>query len=232
MLKRIKKFLFYFFPYFKSKVNNQTYKRFYATMMDNLIEKNKSAYGSISSKSYHLDYLIKKGITSNSYLLDFGCGALSSGINFIKFLDTSHYFGIDISDKAIELGQSRILDENLPSKKPNLLSFDEDIPTFDIKFDYIFANSVFTHMPMNDIQDSILHLCKYLNSGSCFYSTLAASSSKSKMVGFRDWFHNPYDIIEFCTSNNLHCFVDPEWDNPLDKNKTDRMLVISSREVS
>ena len=90
-------------------------------MMNNLVEKSASAYGSSDSKMYHLNYLIENGIQSNSFLLDYGCCALSSGINFIKYLETSHYFGIDISQKAIELGKSRIVDENLSSKKPTLL---------------------------------------------------------------------------------------------------------------
>lgn len=228
MLKKLKKYLFYLIPYLKSRFQNKSYKRFYASLMDNLVLNNTSAYGSIDSKTYHLDYLIDNGLHQNSYLLDFGCGALSSGINFINYLDSSRYFGVDISEKAIELGHSRILEQNLSFKNPVLYSFIEEVPSFEIKFDFIFANSVFTHMPLNDIQDAILHLVKYLKVGSCFYSTLAASSTKSKMVGFRDWFHNPDDIIRFCSVNNLHCRVDPDWKNPLDINKTDKMLVIST----
>ena len=226
--KKLKKYLSYFLPYYFSKIRNTPYTEFYASIMDKMIRDNPNPYGTYESKTYHIKFMVDKGLLPSHLFLDYGCGAISSGFHFIKYLEPKKYTGIDISLDAVKLAKKRIIDEELESKFPNVVHFDGNfIDLKNIKYDYVFANSVFTHMPFNDIVCSLKLLSQYFHNNTKFYSTIAYSSTNSKMSSFRDWKHNPSDIIDACESLSLSCEIDNSWDYPRDVNKSDRMLVIS-----
>jgi cyclopropane fatty-acyl-phospholipid synthase-like methyltransferase len=55
-------------------------------------------------QSYQLNTLKENGLRAEHSLLDIGCGPLQGGLAFIKYLEESKYFGIDIELKNIETG--------------------------------------------------------------------------------------------------------------------------------
>lgn len=77
----------------------------------------------------------------NIKFLDFGCGDGNSEKFFYDFFPTSKYFGIDISEKSINIG---IKSKN---ENSNFSLFDgEKIPYEDNFFDIIIAANVFHHI--------------------------------------------------------------------------------------
>ena len=51
------------------------------------------------------EYLRRQGLRPQHLLLDVGCGALRGGIHFVRYLEESHYCGIDINASLVEAGR-------------------------------------------------------------------------------------------------------------------------------
>lgn len=99
-----------------------------------------------------LDFLIAQGLRPNHKLLDIGCGCLRGGLHFIKYLDASNYYGVDVNRSLIEAGVIEIEKEKLMAKQPTLLVDNHfRLDKLGEKFDYMLSVSLFTHLPMNII---------------------------------------------------------------------------------
>ena len=79
------------------------------------------------------------------------------------------------------------------------------------EFDYIFANSVFTHMPLEDINHMLKQLKTYIHKDSIYYATFCRTEGKSKMVKFRDWRHSVDTIKKVAEENGYECKVHSDW---------------------
>ncbi len=95
-----------------------------------------------------LKFLIGRGLTRNSRLLDFGCGTGRFARVAVPWLDPGNYTGIDISlaalSHALRLGDT----EGWIHRLPHFLPGDGSLAVVrDYRFDFIWAHSVFTHLP-------------------------------------------------------------------------------------
>jgi SAM-dependent methyltransferase len=125
------------------------------------------------------NFLINKGLKRNHNLLDVGCGGLRLGCRVIPYLDKGRYYGIDISQSFIDGGISEELDDNVfIGKSPSFICNGEfDFTEFDVKFDYVIAHSVFTHLPMNYIQQCLVNIRSIMSDDCVFYATYFDVSS-------------------------------------------------------
>ncbi len=118
------------------------------------------------------EFLVEQGLKPKHYLLDVGCGSLRGGIHFIRYLETGHYFGIDISKELLDAGRVELKRNNLTHKKPVLVQMGNfDFQSLNQKFDFALAQSVFTHLPLNSIIRCIMNIQKVLVQGGQFYAT-------------------------------------------------------------
>lgn len=105
---------------------------------------------------YHLDILTSHGLMPDMKMLDIGCGPLRVGCKLIDYLDSHNYYGIDVNLGLIEAGitceipkynlQHKITDKNF------IVTDDFSIEDFDVKFDFGFAHSVFTHLHYDKLE--------------------------------------------------------------------------------
>jgi cyclopropane fatty-acyl-phospholipid synthase-like methyltransferase len=118
------------------------------------------------------DYLVSNGLKPHHFLLDIGCGSLRGGIHFINYLEKGHYFGIDKDAEVLESARIEIAENNLQDKEP-VLKLDEnfDFISLNQKFEYVLAQSIFTHLPLDMIKKCIHNLDKVLMKESKFYAT-------------------------------------------------------------
>src|SRR5690348_17551994 len=98
-------------------------------------------------------YLIDHGLEPEHYLLDVGCGPLRGGWRFIEYLETGHYYGIDRRFDLIEAGRDFDLrPRGLIAKQPVLRELHHfEFDTLHRAFDFALAQSVFTHLSINEI---------------------------------------------------------------------------------
>ena len=91
------------------------------------------------------DYLISRGLKPGDHFLDLGCGALRTGIFVIPYLEAERYYGIDAHRLSLEAGAYyEIPLNNLARKNPRLLHSSRfDLDHWNVKFDWIFAASLF-----------------------------------------------------------------------------------------
>ena len=166
---------------------------------------------------HQLDFLVAKGLAPHHRLLDLGCNTLKGGRHFIRYLESENYTGFDISPKALEYGQELVEREGLLEKQPRLvlngsmsLKFDE---LEDERFEYIFARSVFTHLPAEHIEECFENLHKLMKKDTLFFFTYRQSDTfrRSGEKGYRypfSFFENlaqRYDfLVADCSQDYPH----------------------------
>jgi len=119
--------------------------------------------------------MINKNLQPHHKMLDIGCGTLRGGRHFIKYLNTGKYYGIDISPKAITYAKQLVQQEGLLEKSPHLVvSEKKDLKFREFSgetFDYILAQSVFTHLKPEHIKECFENICHIMHENSIFYFT-------------------------------------------------------------
>ena len=127
-----------------------------------------------------LDFLVAQGLLPSHKLLDIGCGTLRGGRHLVRYLDAGNYTGMDISRKAIEYGKGLIRTEGLSAKRPTLhLSKNKDLKFGQLKgeaFDYLLAQSVFTHLMPEHIEECFQHVGTIMAIGGRFFFTFNEAS--------------------------------------------------------
>lgn len=124
------------------------------------------------------EFLKERGLEPSDRFLDIGCGSLRGGEYYIEYLDPGNYTGTDVNHTVITEGKAELPDSLLEEKQPSFnmnddLRFDE----FDGVFDVLIAQSVFTHLPEEDIQECFANVSKVMHEESAFYWTYLEGES-------------------------------------------------------
>ena len=127
------------------------------------------------------DYLIELGMKPHHRMLDVGCGTLRGGRHAIEYLDSGNYTGMDLSPKAIDYAHQLVQEEGLSEKQPRLLvsaNKDLEFREFDGEtFDFLLAQSVFTHLMPEHIEECFRHIVRIMDAGSIFSFTYNRASA-------------------------------------------------------
>lgn len=147
------------------------------------------------------EFLKTHGLSPDDNMLDIGCGALRGGKRFMKYLNSGNYTGIDINENIIETGKEKLDDEFLKENDPTLivnndLKFSEFSRSND--FDYILAQSVFTHLPADDVNECFRNIDSVMNDGSVFYATFSEGTDPTSFVNYG------YDASEIVSMAEQH----------------------------
>jgi len=182
------------------------------------------------------NFLKKMGLKPEHYFLDVACGSLRGGIHFIDYLESGHYFGIDKDKELLEAGKNfELRKETFLQKKPTLVQMENfDFNLLNHKFDYALAQSVFTHLPINNISRCIMNIEKVLKNGGKFYATFFENTkgkfnlepimhhqigeSDAATYFDQDPFHYSFDTFEWiCKGINLKVEYIENWNHPRDQ---------------
>lgn len=163
------------------------------------------------------DYLTSIGLKPGHRLLDFGCGALRGGLRYIDYLEKGNYEGIDISPEALENGRVFLKKAGLDAKEPRLhLSTGMTFEEFEGRtFDYIIAQSVLTHMPLEDIDHLLANISKVMTAETKFCATFFDGGTRMYTTQNRLNFHFPVDrLVSLAQTHGLRAVVDPTYEHP------------------
>ena len=114
--------------------------------------------------------LFMLGLRHHHKLLDFGCGSLRLGGLAIMYLDENNYYGIEPRKKLVDEGiESNHLSQLVLFKNPQFhYSDDCNMAIFGQQFDFIIAQSVFTHMPIIQVSESFASAAEVMKKTSIF----------------------------------------------------------------
>jgi len=177
-------------------------------------------------KNWHLigmlqfKFLIKQGLQPHHKLLDIACGSLRAGIHFIPFLNTGNYLGIDKEKDLINAGKNIELGKELYDlKKPELtLSDSFDFSGFTQQPDFAIAQSLFTHLPPDMIEDCFSKTYKFMKTKGRFFATFFISKNKLEnpdkphdRLGY--WF-TKQQVVSFGKTAGFDVNFIGEWNHP------------------
>lgn len=113
------------------------------------------------------------GLRDEHYLLDVGCGSLRAGRLFIPYLRPGRYCGIEPEQWLVEEGIKSELGQDLIRMKQPRFSYDSNftLSTFDQQFDYILAQSIFSHTSQTQMRRCLSEARKVMKPSAMFAAT-------------------------------------------------------------
>ena len=101
--------------------------------------------------------LFALGLRASHRLLDFGCGSLRAGRLLMAYLDPDRYYGVEPNRWLIEDAISnQIGADQVRIKRPTFDHNDRfEADRFGVEFDYIVAQSVFSHAGPDEIDHAL-----------------------------------------------------------------------------
>lgn len=128
-------------------------------------------YDVLSAIQFNL--LTALGLREGHTLLDVGCGSLRAGRLFIPYLRPGHYFGIEPLPWLVQEGIDKEIGAAMVEiKRPTILN-DENftLTGFGREFDFIIAQSIFSHTSQAQIRRCLSEAKKVLKPGGIFAAT-------------------------------------------------------------
>lgn len=165
-------------------------------------------------------FLVKQGLLPHHKILDIACGSLRAGIHFIPYLNTGNYLGVDKETTLINAGKNIELGKELYNlKKPELIISDSfDYSEFTQQPDFAMAQSLFTHLPPDMINDCFKKTYTFMKKGGRFFATYFISKQELKnpevphdRLGY--WFTKE-KVTEFGVKNNWKVNFIGDWNHP------------------
>jgi SAM-dependent methyltransferase len=190
---------------------------------------------------FQFDYLVGDGLAPEHFMLDVGCGSLRGGVHFIRYLQGGHYHGVDADARLLAAGRKELEQAGISDKRPVLVADDQfQLVKFEQAFDFILAQSVFSHLPFNKIARCMAEVERVLAPGGRFYATFFANTGPrlrtdqipvhadvSLNINLdRDPFYYDPDIFRWlCDGSDLDVDYRGDWGHP----RTQHMLVFTKR---
>lgn len=131
-------------------------------------------YDLLSALQFSL--LIELGLREQHYLLDIGCGSLRAGRLFIPYLLPGRYHGLEPERWVVEAGIEAELGRDVVSVKQPVFEHNSDfrLSVFDRKFDFLLAQSVFTHAAAWQVKRCLAEAASVLADTGAFAATFLA----------------------------------------------------------
>jgi ABC-type polysaccharide/polyol phosphate transport system ATPase subunit/SAM-dependent methyltransferase len=154
------------------------------------------------------DFLQRQGLTPSQYLLEVGCGSLSSAVHLLPYMEQSHYWGFDrnvdlfVAGVQIELPKAGVRPELGHFVMNEEFDLSEVPHTFDIAISSLFLR----RLSLNSIARCFASVIRRLSPGGRFYVTwtdvdpVDAFSSRQWPDGSTTWpdrepFHYTFDML-------------------------------------
>ncbi len=212
--------------------SGERYSEYYEREMDAVAEVYEEAFHNID-RTYQLEYLKAHGLKPELSLLDYGCGPLGAGIHFIRYLDHGCYVGADISKKFLELGQGWIEKYGLADKGARTFHIPAgDLsPLHGLKFDFVWAQSVITHMPGEDVNYLLSQIGGLMKPEGAFLATFLFPTGEEiaggvQREGERTWIYGRDFLEQMAARHGLRVRILEDFHHPQEGRKADRKIAV------
>lgn len=181
----------------------------------------REAVGGLWDQMGNLQYnfLLSKGLKKEHKFLDIGCGSLRLGVKLIPYLNAGNYYGIEKDESLLKLGIKNEIDiKVLSTKNPSFLINNKfELEKFNAKFDFIIAQSIFTHITMDEIQICLMNVKKVLKQGGIFFATFFEADTNEKLINQqgKKVFYQKRDFFKYLANTvNLKFEYLGDWNHP------------------
>jgi hypothetical protein len=169
---------------------------------------------------------------------------LRAGVKLIPYLETGRYYGVDKSQDLLTCGRDLELKAADRLKNPTLAVMESfDFGSLGQRFDFAIAQSVFTHLPLNQIALCLWNAGRVLKPSATLYATFFESASDRRFEP-KEWYttdglqitthfdsdpyHYDLDSLRWaCKRTQLTLRYIGEWNHP----RRQRMVGFRKRKV-
>jgi len=143
---------------------------------------------------HQFNLLRSQGLKESHHLLDVGCGSLRLGKFVIPWLNRNHYYGVEPNEWLIDAGIENELGFLMSDwKLPRFFYFsDFKLSRIDRKFDFIIANSIFTHAGIEQTCTCLIEASQVLKEGGKFLASVMLGKEDSYEVNA--WRYHGFSI--------------------------------------
>ena len=179
-----------------------------------------AAVGSTDHESWlqigqlQFDYATGSGLKPDMRMLEIGCGNLRAGRLFIDYLDAGNYYGVDISPDILLAAQDTIATYGLQAKLPHLTLVNDLRLHFlpDGTFDFVHAHSVFSHSPIEVIDECLAHVGRVLAPGGFFDFTFDRTDGAEHHVLHEDFYYHTQTLTALAATHGLQAEYRADWE--------------------
>ncbi|RFS81350.1 class I SAM-dependent methyltransferase [Actinomadura spongiicola] len=160
------------------------------------------------------DYLLKHGLKPDDRLLEIGCGNLRAGWRFIDHLDAGNYYGIDISPDILLAAQNTLVQQDLRDKLPHLTLVNDLKLRFlpSEYFSVVHAHSVFSHSPLEVIDECLAHVGRILTPDGFFDFTFDRTEGTEHHVLHEDFYYRTETLIALAEKHGFTARFMDDWE--------------------
>ncbi|MGE5133746.1 MAG: class I SAM-dependent methyltransferase [Gemmatimonadota bacterium] len=160
------------------------------------------------------DFLVGHGLQPGDRMLEIGCGNLRAGRLFIDYLEPGHYYGIDISPDILIAAQATLAEFGLQAKLPHLTVVS------DLKFGFlpaerftvVHAHSVFSHSPIEVIDECLAHVGRVMTKDGIFDFTFDRTEGEEHQVLREDFYYRTETLIALAAKHGLDAQFMEDWE--------------------
>jgi len=160
------------------------------------------------------DYATSHGLKPDMRMLEIGCGNLRAGRLFIDYLEPGCYYGIDISPDILISAQATIAGYDLRAKLPHL-TLVKDL-RFDFlperTFHFVHAHSVFSHSPIEVIDECLAHVGRIMAPGGFFDFTFDRTEGAEHHVLREDFYYRTQTLLDLAAKHGLDAAFMDDWE--------------------
>ena len=160
------------------------------------------------------DYATSHGLKPDMAMLEIGCGNLRAGRLFIDYLEPGCYYGIDISPDILKAAQDTVADYDLRAKLPHLTVVSDLRLHFlpDRGFDFVHAHSVFSHSPIEVIDECLAHVGRIMAPGGFFDFTFDRTEGTEHHVLREDFYYRAQTLLDLAAKHGLEATFMDDWE--------------------
>ncbi|HUD38277.1 MAG TPA: class I SAM-dependent methyltransferase [Streptosporangiaceae bacterium] len=191
-----------------------------AVMASDASRSHEGAVGSHNHDSWleigqlQFDYAVGHGLKPEMRMLEIGCGNLRAGRLFIDYLDPGGYYGMDISPDILLAAADTVTQFGLQAKLPHLTLVKDLKLAFlpDDHFDFVHAHSVFSHSPIEVIEECLEHVGRVMTAGGFFDFTFDLTRGAEHHVLHEDFYYQTSTLVALAAKHGLDAAFADDWE--------------------
>ena len=191
-----------------------------AVMTSDAARSYEGAVGSNTRESWlkigqmQFDYLTGHGLKPGDRMLEIGCGNLRAGRLFIDYLDAGNYYGIDISPDILLAATDVIAEFGLQARLPHLTLVRDMSLGFlpGSWFTVVHAHSVFSHSPIEVIDECLRHVGRVMAPDGFFDFTFDRTEGAEHHVLREDFYYRTETLIALAARHGLQARFAGDWE--------------------